>query len=141
LNIDVWEILIPIIDKHLTDVEQLNRQQLKQGKRADGTDTPSHGKSGLTERYIDSKIQRGVYDRSIYPSVNLYNTGAFQKGIVAKLDIMAGIEVDSTDFKANALEERYGSTIYGLNNLSLEKFIDLIIEEFKESLLNHILKD
>lgn len=138
-NIDLWEILIPVIDKHLSDVEELNKQQLKKGKRSDGTDTPDHSKSMVSEKYIDDKIRRGIYDRSIYPSVNLYDTGRFYKGIVAKLDMNYGITVDSTDFKAQALEERYGSTIYGLNDSSLEKFIDLIIDEFIEALHQYIL--
>lgn len=139
-NIDVWEVLIPIIEKNLDQIERLNKEQLKKGIASDGNPTPSHSGSLTSRKYVNTKVQRGVYDSSIYPHVNLYNTGDFYRKLTAKMDLMYGVYIESYDIKADVLEERYGSTIYGLTKESLEKLVNLIIDDFRTALLTEMTK-
>lgn len=139
-NIDVWEILIPIIEKNLDEIEKLNKEQLQKGIASDGNNTPNHSGSIRSRKYVNQKVNRGVYDSSIYPHVNLYNTGDFYRKLTAKMDMMYGVSIESYDIKADVLEERYGSTIYGLTVESLEKFVSLIIDDFRTALLNELSK-
>jgi hypothetical protein len=139
-SVDVWEILIPIIQKNLHHVERLNKEQLKKGIRSTGASLPAHSKSPMSEIYVDSKIDRGVYDESIYPSWNLYNTGSFYNKIKAEIELSTGISIESTDFKATGLEDAIGSDMYGLTQESLKQFCALLIDEFREDLLKEMSK-
>ena len=134
-GIDSWEILIPIIQKNLHYIERLNKEQLQKGIRSTGRALPSHSKSPMSEIYVDSKIERGVYDQSIYPAWNLYNTGSFYDQLKAKIEVNFGIIVESSDFKASFLEDEIGSDLYGLTPDSLSQFIDIIIDDFRTALL------
>lgn len=140
-GIDAWEILIPIIQKNIHQIERLNKEQLQKGLGSDNLMTGRHSKSPKSELYVDSKIARGVYNESIYPAVNLYDTGKFYAGIRAELDMSYGITIESTDFKAQGLEEAYGSHIYGLTPESLKQFCALLIDDFREALLKAISKE
>lgn len=139
-SIDVWDVLIPIIEKNLNQIERLNKEQLQKGLMSNGNSTKPHSGSNRSDKYVNSKIQRGVYDPSIYPSVNLYNTGDFYRKLTAKMDLMYGVYIESYDAKADMLEERYGSAIYGLTPESLDKFVSLIIDDFKTALLSAMTK-
>ena len=139
-SIDVWEILIPIIEKNLNQIERLNKEQLQKGLTATGNPTKHHSGSARSDKYVNSKIQRGVYDPSIYPSVNLYNTGDFYRKLTAKMDMMYVVYIESYDAKADMLEEMYGSVIYGLAPESLGMFVDLIIDDFRAKLLTELTK-
>lgn len=141
INLDPWDVLVRIIDKNLDHIERLNKEQLQRGDSAiSGVSTGSHTGSEQSNLYVDDKIERGVYDESIYPSVNLYSHGSFYRGITAKIDIMSGVYIQSTDNKADMLEERYGEHLLGLNTESLSQFIDIIIDEFRQNILNEIQK-
>lgn len=118
-NIDMLRIFDNILVEHLPLIEELNREQLNQGIRSDGSSMPSHKNTEKTEIYIDNKIERGVYDQSIYPAMNFYDTGDFHRGIKAEVNLFE-IKIESKDSKADELEALGGSLIYGNteNNLS-----------------------
>lgn len=139
-KINSWHILMPIIEKHLGFVENLNKAQLLNGLTSDNSKTPSYSGSPASEIYVDSKIEKGVYNQSIYPAVNLYNTGDFYRAIRARVATF-GIEIESFDSKANELESEYGSNIYGLTDESLEKFINSIVDEFIEAIYKQLAKE
>ena len=139
-EIDAWDILIPIIEKNIHHVERLNKEQLQQGIRSTGARLPSHSRSQKSEIYVDSKIARGVYDQSIYPSWNLYNTGSFYNKIKAEIELSYGISIESFDYKAQGLEDAIGSDMYGLTNESLNQFCALLIDEFQTNLLKAMSK-
>jgi len=131
---------MPIIEKHIGFIQNLNKSQLLKGTTSDNTPTPSYSKSEKSEIYIDSKIERGVYNSAIYPSVNLYNKGDFFMGIKARVATF-GIEIESTDSKADELESKYGSNIYGLTDESLAIFTNSIVDEFVEAIYNQLAKE
>lgn len=136
---NAWNILVPIIQKHLDLIVKLNKDQLQRGETAEGHATPRHSKSSMSELYVDSKIERGVYDESIYPRMNFYNEGDFYKGFKAKVTLL-DIEIDSFDSKAKELESKYGSDLMGLTDQSIGILIDNIINEFQEDSFNHLAK-
>ena len=139
-SFDAWQIMMPIITKHLDLIVKLNKDQLERGETADGYATPSHSKSQISEIYIDSKIERGVYDQSIYPRMNFYNEGDFYKGIKAKVTLF-DIEIESFDSKAKDLENEYGNNLIGLTNESIEILIDNIIDEYINDVYKHLAKE
>lgn len=140
LGIDVWEILKPILNKYLDEVERLNKDQLSKGLLANGDTTPSHSGSPISEMYVDSKIERGVYSESLYPKMNFYNTGDFYRGITAFLED-DGITIDSNDEKVLMLETRYSPYLLGLTKESVTKLTANIIDEFRVSLLKAMLNE
>jgi len=131
---------MPIIEKHLGFIENLNKAQLLKGLTSDNSKTPSYSGSPASEIYVDDKIERGAYNQSIYPAVNLYNTGDFYRGIKARVATF-GIEIESFDPKASELESEYGSNIYGLTDESLEKFTNSIVDEFIEAIYKQLAKE
>jgi hypothetical protein len=134
-SIDVWQILIPILEKHFGDIEELNRKQLSEGTRGDGSPMPDY----KSESYADFK-SKYIPTYSIYPTADLRYTGDFYAAIKAKLTLF-GIEIESSDWKAQVLEQKYGQQINDLTEESMQIFIDLIIDEFRESLLTQMTKN
>ncbi len=139
-SFDAWRIMMPIIQKHLDLIVKLNKDQLQKGETADGYATPSHKKSQMSEIYVDSKIERGVYDQSIYPRMNFYNEGDFYRGIKAKVTLF-DIEIESFDSKAKDLEARYGNNLMGLTNESIGILVDTIIDEYINEVYKHLSKE
>ena len=126
--IDPWEILRPIIENHFGDIEQLNRDQLSRGERADGSAMPDY----KSEVYADFK-DKYIPTYSIYPTTDLRYTGSFYKALKASFSSY-GISIESFDSKAKKLEYKYGSSIYGLSEKSLIIFADKIRDEFISAL-------
>lgn len=139
-SFDAWQIMIPIIQKHLDLIVKLNKDQLKKGETAEGYATPSHRKSTMSEIYVDYKIERGVYDQSIYPRMNFYDTGDFYNAFKAKVTLF-DIEIESFDDKAKDLENRYGNDLMGLTDQSIVILVDNIINEYQEAAYKHLAKE
>lgn len=139
-QIDVVKIFNDVLTNHLPQIEEFNREQLKEGIRSDGTSMPKHSKSKASEIYIDDKIERGVYDQSIYPAMNFYDKGDFQKGITAKnaSENENLIVVYSTDSKADELEDLGGSKIYGNTEENLSKIREEMIPEMQDIIRNKL---
>lgn len=128
-SIDVWEILVPILENHFGFIEQLNRDQLSEGIRGDGQPMPDY----KWEEYAIFK-EKFVPTYNIFPTTDLRYTGSFYDKIKASFNLY-GIEIQSLDSKASQLEAKYGSTINDLTDESIEKLIAIIIDEYRESLL------
>ncbi|WP_159522862.1 hypothetical protein [Sunxiuqinia indica] len=130
LNIDPWELLRPILEKHFDEIEQLNRDQLSRGERADGSAMPDYQNieyAGFKEQYIDTY--------NIFPTTDLRYSGDFYKALKAGFGTY-GISLESFDSKASELEAKYGSSIYGLTEESRVILINSINVEFKQALHN-----
>jgi hypothetical protein len=140
LGIDVWELLKLILEKYLSEIEQMNKEQLSRGLLATGDNTPFHSGSQKSEIYVEDKIDRGVYPESLYPKMNFYNRGDFYRSITAFLED-DGITIDSNDDKVLLLEEKYSPHLLGLTKESLSKLTSMIVGEFRISLLNTMLNE
>lgn len=128
LNIDVWELLRPILQDHFADIEELNRKQLSDGEKATGEGMPDY----KSDAYANFKAQY-VPTYQIYPTTDLRYTGDFYKAIKAQFSTY-GISIESFDEKAAQLEAKYGSSIYGLTPESLEKFTKVLIEPLVQAI-------
>ena len=102
-------------------IEQMNREQLLQGKKADGTNMPDYvarSKTGKTGK------------------INLFDTGNFQAGFKASKTSKISIDVESDN---KMFLKKYGD-IFGLNKSNLEIFrktylIPAMQKQLKKSIL------
>jgi hypothetical protein len=133
-SIDVWEILSHVIEKHFDILIQIVQDQLSEGQKETGAmpDYKSDVYAHLKERYVPTY--------KVYPTTDLRVTGEFYQGIKCQLNLM-GITIESMDSKAKGLEKKYGSGIYVPNDFNLKKFIDQIVDEFREDLLKALSKE
>lgn len=114
-----------ILEKTKGQVTDLNRERMLEGKRADGSQMPNY-----------SPISVSVYGYPPGP-IRLRNTGAFQRAI--KIDITANTIIqESTDFKSDILQARYGEKIFGMDKESKAEYANsirpLFIKHAKEKL-------
>ena len=111
-------------------IADLNRKQLAEGKRSDGSDIePEY--SGLTE--VLKRSKSGL--SGVTSHVTLYDTGAFHESIIA--DIYSGsLILDATDGKTNELIEKYTDKILGLT----EESITILQNEFRPKYIANIEK-
>lgn len=108
------DILEDTLLRNKSEIEELQAEQMQLGLDSDGLfigelRSPS---------YARIKKARG----GIAPSgqVDLRNTGAFQKGIKARIANKA-VFLDSNESKTPELTEKYSEEIFGLNEESIQK--------------------
>jgi hypothetical protein len=113
LKLDFMEIAEQTLLEMDDFIADLNRKQLAEGKRSDGSDiTPEY--SGLTE--LLKRPKSGL--SGVTSHVTLFDTGSFHKSIVA--DIYSGsLILDATDGKTSELMEKYNEKILGLTKESI----------------------
>lgn len=114
-------------------IEDMNAEQLEQGKTAAGHDiSPEYANSAYAakKQFMNSKPKPNVPDLKL--------TGAFHRSITAHFDA-TGITLHATDPKAEALQEKYSSSIIGLSD---ESIADLqhgyIAPEAQDLILNYL---
>lgn len=94
-------------------IEDMNADQLLQGKRADDTEITPKYRNPLyaqAKQYMNSKPKPGTPD--------LKNTGAFHAGIRAQVT-REDIELMATEEKSEMLQAKYGDAIIGLSPASI----------------------
>ncbi len=103
-------------------IEQLNRDQLFEGKKASGEDMPLYSPNSRS-RFAPNNIK-------------LLDTGDFYKGITAEFDTI-GVELTGLDEKTAELVVRYGF-ILGLTEESISllraKVVPLFVEKVRKFL-------
>jgi len=117
-----------------TDVVQLNREQLMEGRVKDGGKFQERYKS---PSYAEYKHRRNPIPGKYVP--DLYNTGAFQEAMKLKVNSKEEYEIFSTDSKASMLTKKYGSLVkfFGLNAESRE---DLIKNGYYSEVMDRVRK-
>jgi hypothetical protein len=111
VNIDFNAILKRVLQSHTTEIAELNREQLREGKRSDDTK--------VIPSYSASYAKRKRRDQN---TVILYDTGAFYEGFVNTFG-GDGFTMKSTDDKNELLKAKYGTKIAGLSGKSKIKLI------------------
>jgi hypothetical protein len=98
-------------------IEQFNRGQLLDGKRADGTSMPN---------YVANSKQPEAPG-----PIKLKDTGAFQEAFDIEV-FSDSFEIDSQDEKSDILKEKYGVEIFGLNQTSRQALRDELIQSLRQ---------
>ena len=101
------------------EMEDQNRAQLLEGKLSNNSD--------ITPPYADFTIKIKKRKGQKHSNVTLKDTGEFYKSIYAD-PVNDGIIFGANDEKANKLESKYSSDIFGLTDANLDKDINRIIE-------------
>lgn len=113
---DTEKITIEEIKKESTFIGDLNREQLLDGQKSDGSDMPPYRSRG----------RRG--------NIKLKDTGAYHRGIAPKFQGRA-IVMDSSDYKKTLLGKRYPLNL-GLTNRSVGTLIVEILPNIQNRLRN-----
>lgn len=90
------------------DIPELNRDQLKQGQRADGTFLPPYSSNSVSK-----------FGKKAGP-IKLFDTGAFYEGIKPEFK-KEEFSITDSDRKTEMLQDRYGDSILGLSDLSISE--------------------
>jgi hypothetical protein len=136
LNIDVWELLKPILTRYLPEMIDANTRQLRRGELNDG-DALEPYRSAI---YLDFKQSLASY-KATPPIPDLYVTGEFQDSFFAEVDD-SGIIFDSADDKTAQLESKYSVDIFGIQPKEWEKIKqEYILPELVEAIHNAMFKN
>lgn len=118
------DVLEPLKDY----IEELNRDQLAEGKRADG--------SNITPPYTNATVKRKRARGQQAEHVTLRDKGDFYESIFTEVYTKAFV-LDASDEKTQELRDKYGS-ILGLNQQSKEKLIQRIKPLFVAAVRKYI---
>lgn len=134
-ELDIDALVIEAAMKHDAEMVDLNTGQLMKGLFSDGSKTPEYASS----EYANYKkiIGKG----SGQPNMNFNLEGDFHAGWFVK-QLNKSIEFGSKDGKANELERREGSNLYGLTEESKGKLSEIILDKgyLQDEILKQITK-
>lgn len=116
VRLSFLDIASGVIQQERDFINTLNRNQLLDGVKADGSTMPD---------YAESNTKTGA--------INLFDTGAFQGGIGSMFENDDEFKLMSTDDKTDILISKYGN-ILGLNQQSLT----LLRNRIKPLILNKV---
>lgn len=124
-NLDVHREVKTTLGETRNVILDLNQDQMIHGRRADDSDiTPEY-----THFTRLSKIEKGR-DPDV---VTLYDTGEFYNAMF--VDVGSDeLEIDSTDYKSDDLQAKYGAGILGLSKGSKELYLDEAFPVFKSKI-------
>lgn len=121
----VSQLLKQVVQDFDQEITELNKSQLRSGKRKDNTSLGTYRPFTIEER-----LKRGLQ----VSFVDLRFTGAFQDNM--KLVIKGNtFDFTSTDKKTDMLADKYGDLIFGLTQENKERFMR---EHGKEALVEKI---
>lgn len=107
-------------------IEDLNIQQLSEGKRADGSFLPNY-----------SPVSVFMYGKRPGP-MTMHDTGKFYMGLDLVIDD-DGIEMRGTDLKTEMLTVNYGDDIIGISDEAIEAIPEQMLEPvLKEEVNNYL---
>lgn len=115
--------------QHSQDITDLNRKQLKYGRKSDGERVGVYRSREYKLMKIEMNPLAGGY-------VDLTLTGDFTNMLTLRRDSDKVAEIYSADEKATMLKEKYGNDIYGLNEGSVGELVNKT--SFKDDLVNNI---
>lgn len=116
------------IDSQAPEMEEMNRRQLDQGLKSDGTRLPAYAPR--------TKKIKAILGQQTAP-MNLRDTGSFQDHIKAK-KYGKFLELQSDDVKEGKLVETYGEAILGLTEENEARIGEAALEEVNKELKNFL---
>lgn len=122
MTFDIYVLFQVAIRELKDELISLNKSQLKEGKRADGTDLPPY-----TPKYAKRK-------RKPLRPKTLYDTGDFYKGFDINF-FKEYYEAFSRDYKDAFLPGKWGEEIYGLTDKSKEEVNKMLAEKLSNLII------
>lgn len=122
-------VLTDVIAANAVYIEDLNRKQLNQGIRADG--------SAITPYYKPQTVEIKREKGQLTDRVRLYDTGDFYESIFVEV-FEDAFDLDATDEKTAALKAKYGSDILGLTADNKRILADYLKPQFVTQLKTRI---
>ena len=117
----VTEIAMEEAIKHRKFIQEANRRQLQEGKRADNSSLPNYVQNSK------SPSAPGV--------IKLFDTGDFYQGIEPLFD-EEGIEMIGVDSKTGLLTGKYGKLILGLNEKNIAELSKRMLPGIRAKVLS-----
>ena len=125
----MWNVIGNELAKLEDKIIEFNRAQVRYGNRADGTEIePPYAEITKHFKSNDGTLTNG--DPTI---VNLYDSGSFYAGfyiLITKDEVI----IDSRDSKSDALQDKYGTEIFGLTDSNLKTVLQIV----KERVINNV---
>lgn len=118
-------VMAEVIEQHDELIADLNRQQLEQGIRSDGSPI----EPDYTRATVAIKQSKGQPT----DKVRLYDTGSFYGSLFVNLFDNAFV-LDATDSKAPELTAKYGDKILGLTPANRALLVQIIKPQFIQRL-------
>lgn len=149
-NIDLWEILTPILEKNKDVFVELNKQQLIDGQTSKGegihpkyNEDPYFKSKGQARGYaiwkkkLETSGQIPASTTKSFNTPNLYIKGTFHSNIYAAVNSF-GIEIGAQGFGSD-FDQKFHD-IFGVTEEHLDEALsDKIIDEFIEAIYQYIL--
>ena len=107
LKMDIPQAQINALYDTRSDYVSLQKEQMQAGEKSDGFIIGIYKNPAYAMRKSNPVAQRGFVD--------LKDRGDFYAEIFAQPDDN-GLLIDSTDWKSDSLQKKYGATIFGLNS-------------------------
>lgn len=130
-NLNIDKLVDEVIEQNIPELLDLNTGQLSVGKNSEGQKVGEYS----TDLYADFK--KAIGSQAPSGDVDLKVSGDFFEGFKALIKPKV-IEIFSDDEKAEGLEERYGSEIYGLTDENLDEWIEQLKVELIERIRNEL---
>jgi hypothetical protein len=115
------EVMVEVIEANSAFIEELNRKQLSEGKRADG--------KAIVPPYTQATIAIKKENNQQAGWVTLFDEGDFYQSIYTNV-FKDSFELTADDPKTEQLREKYGDLIFGLTPENKQKLIDHIRPQF-----------
>ncbi len=112
-------------------IENLNREQLSKGQRADDTFLPPYKKNNPSKTFGNTSVTKNAGE-----PIKLLDTGDFYNSIDVKVSGGAFLMTGNTNKGETDLAERYGQSILGLSTESKNK----LRIKFKTDIINEVRK-
>lgn len=122
-TIDLNAVLKRVLQSHIDEIAELNRAQLMAGQRSDDTALPPY-----TTAYAKRK------GKPLTPKT-LNDKGGFHKGIFTTL-FDQSMTVQSSDWKSDILEWKWGQKIFGLSRKSKDEIVNRVRGEMVTQVRN-----
>ena len=113
----------------------MNIEQLLSGKTSEGSDiAPEY--SMFEYSFFKQKLNNSPN----FGTPDLKVTGDFHKGFNVRQDQLENgiFEIDSDDYKTSMLTDKYGESIFGLNTDNTSSFLDIVIDQFAQKVLDQM---